>query len=166
MNKFVKKIKFCYNIIRRKEDYIMAGAISIITNFIHKINSTITVGCRESFCANVITQTIYIETQEHPKEDELIQNFVQEHFHITMDPFLIGLLHEVGHLMTYTAELDEQRTVMYALLSLTYDESEYEKYSQMYFQIPAELAATTWAVEYYKSHIEQCEAFLDELFMR
>lgn len=141
-------------------------ALSIIEKFIHSIDSTIEVDFNHNFCADISEYKIYIEDYEHPKEDELIQNFIQERFGIIIDPFLIGVLHEVGHLMTYEVELNEQRTIMYALLAYTYDETQYEQYSKAYFEIPAELAATTWAVEYYKNNTEHCEQFLNELFMR
>lgn len=144
----------------------MATALSIIEKFVHFIDSTIEVDFAHDFCADIAEYKIYIEDYAHPEEDKLIQTFVQERFGIQMEPFLIGLLHEIGHLMTYEAELDEQRTIMYALLTFAYDEGEHEKYSNIYFTIPAELAATTWAVEYYKNHTKQCEQFLDELFMR
>jgi len=144
----------------------MATALSIIEKFVHSIDSTIEVDFAHNFCADISEYKIYIEDYEHPEEDKLIQTFVKERFGIQMEPFLIGLLHEVGHLMTYEAELNEQRTIMYALLSLTYKENLHEEYSKVYFTIPAELAATTWAVEYYKNNTQQCEQFLDELFMR
>lgn len=144
----------------------MVTALSIIEKFVHSIDSTIEIGFAHNFCADISEYKIYIEDYAHPEEDKLIQDFVKEHFNIQMEPFLIGLLHEIGHLMTYEAELNEQRTIMYALLSLTYKEELHEKYSKTYFTIPAELAATTWAVEYYKNHTKQCELFLDELFMR
>ncbi len=144
----------------------MATALSIIEKFVHSIDSTIEVDFAYNFCADISEYKIYIEDYAHPEEDKLIQDFVKEYFNIQMEPFLIGLLHEIGHLMTYEAELNEQRTIMYALLSLAYEEKLHEKYSKIYFTIPAELAATTWAVEYYKNHTTQCEQFLNELFMR
>ena len=141
-------------------------ALSIIEKFVHSIDSTIEVGFNHNFCADISEYKIYIEDYEHPIEDKLIQNFIKEQFGIIIHPFLIGILHEIGHLMTYEAELDEQRTIMYALLAYIYDETQYEQYSEVYFKIPAELAATTWAVEYYKNNTKHCEHFLDELFMR
>ena len=144
----------------------MATALSIIEKFVHSIDSTIEVDFAHNFCADISEYKIYIEDYAHPEEDGLIQTFVQERFNIKMEPFLIGLLHEIGHLMTYESELNEQRTIMYVLLSLAYEEDLHEEYSKIYFTIPAELAATTWAVEYYKNHTKQCELFLDELFMR
>lgn len=141
-------------------------ALSIIKKFVNSIDSTIEVGFSHSFCADISEYKIYIEDYEHPEENRLIQNFIKEQFGIIINPFLIGILHEIGHLMTYEAELDEQRTIMYALLTYVYNETQYEEYSKAYFKIPAELAATTWAVEYYKNHTQQCEHFLDELFMR
>lgn len=144
----------------------MANALSIITNFIHSIDDTINVDFGENFCADICKHKIYIGISEHSQEDKLIQNFIQERFNILIDPFLIGVLHEVGHLITYEEELNEQRTIMYALISMQYEKKQHEEYAKLYFSIPAELAATTWAVEYYKNNMELCNQFLDELFMR
>ena len=82
-------------------------ALSIIEKFIHSIDSTIEVDFNHNFCADISEYKIYIEDYEHPKEDKLIQNFIKERFGIIIDPFLIGVLHEVGHLMTYEEELNE-----------------------------------------------------------
>jgi len=142
------------------------SALSIIEKFVHQIDSSIKIDFDDDFCADVVNKIVYIECKEHLEEDELIQNFVQKNFHVLMNPFLIGVLHEVGHIMTYDEQIDNERSILYALLTIGYDENEYEEYSKMYFSIPAEYEATTWAVNYYLNHIQDCENFLDELFCR
>lgn len=139
-------------------------AWSIITQFVHKIDSSIQIDFDDDFCADVVNKIIYIESKEHLREDELMQNFVQDNFNISMNPFLMGILHEVGHIMTYNEQKDDERSILYTLLTINYDEKKYEEYSKMYFSIPAEYEATKWAVKYYKTHQKECENFLNVLF--
>ena len=139
-------------------------AWSIITQFVHKIDSSIQIDFDDDFCADVVNKIIYIESKEHLREDELIQNFVQNNFNISMDPFLIGILHEIGHIMTYNEQKDDEKSILYALLTINYDEKEYEEYSKMYFSIPAEYEATKWAVNYYINHKDICDNFLITLY--
>ena len=142
----------------------MATALSIIKKFVNSIDSEIKVGFDNDFCVNLSEKKIYIEDYEHPENEKLIKNFVKNKFNITMDPFLIGVLHEVGHLITYDPQLDEERIVLQSLLSLCYDKTQHKKYAEAYYSIPAELAATAWAVQYYKDNKQHCEDFLKELF--
>ena len=96
--------------------------------------------------------------------DELIQRFIIEKFGVKMNPFLIGILHEIGHLMTYDEELDRDRSIQYFMLQLRYDESRLDEYSYMYFSIPSEFEATKWAVEFYLSNKEYCDDFIKEIY--
>ena len=139
-------------------------ALSIITQFVHKIDSSIQIDFDDDFCADVVNKIVYVESKEHIEEDRLIQEFVQEKFKVLMDPFLIGILHEVGHIMTYDEQKNDERSLLYALLAINYNEKEYEEYSKMYFSIPAEFEATKWAVNYYINHKKLCDNFLKELY--
>lgn len=141
-------------------------ALSIITQFVHKIDSSIQIDFDDDFCADVVNKIIYIESKEHIEEDRLIQEFVQEKFNVLIDPFLIGILHEVGHIMTYDEQKNDERSILYALLAINYNEKEYEEYSKMYFSIPAEFEATKWAVNYYINHKKLCDNFLNELYCK
>lgn len=141
-------------------------ALSIITQFVHKIDSSIQIDFDDDFCADVVNKIIYVESKEHIEEDRLIQEFVQEKFNVLIDPFLIGILHEVGHIMTYDEQKNDERSILYALLAIIYNEKEYEEYSKMYFSIPAEFEATKWAVNYYINHKKLCDNFLKELYCK
>ena len=139
-------------------------ALSIITEFVHTIDSSIQIDFDDDFCADMVNKVIYIESKEHSQEEELIQNFVQEKFNILMDPFLIGILHEVGHIMTYDEQKNDERSILYSLLAMGYNKEHYEEYSNMYFSIPAEFEATKWAVNYYTNNKNLCDNFLTELY--
>ena len=65
--------------------------------------------------------------------------------------------------MTYDECLDKDRSILYYMLQLNYDEQRIIEYSEMYFQIPSEFEATKWAVNYYLSHKKFCDNFLKEI---
>ena len=142
----------------------MTSALSIIQNFVQQIDSSINIDFYSDFCVDIQNKIIYIETVEHQKSEELIQNFVFEQFEIQIDPFLIGILHEIGHIITYNKQIDNERSALYSLLAIGYDEEYFEEYSNLYFRIPAEYKATEWAVNYYKQNKELCDNFLNELY--
>lgn len=142
------------------------SAYTIIKTFVNSIDSTIQIDFDKDFCVNVDEKIVYIECCEHKESNILIQNFVKENFEVIMHPFLIGLLHEIGHIFTFNDLLDDERTVQCILLHFLYKENNFKNYSYKYFSLPAEYEATAWAVNYYKTHTQQCEQFLDELFIR
>lgn len=136
---------------------------NFIKSFVNNIDSAIQIEFDKNFCVNIDEKIVYVECYEHEKNN-LIQDFVEENFNIIIDPFLIGLLHEIGHIFTFDILLDEERTIQYLLLQLLYEEDEFKTYSYKYFSLPAEYKATEWAVNYYKQHKELCDNFLNELY--
>lgn len=95
--------------------------------------------------------------------DRLICEFVLDKFGVSMHPFLLGLCHEIGHIKTYSEELDDERSVLYYMLQLNFKEENYEDYSRMYFSIPSEFAATEWAVKFYLANKEFCDNFVRQM---
>ena len=95
--------------------------------------------------------------------DKMMYDFVCEEFGVSVPPFLMGLLHEVGHVMTYDEQIDKERSILYYMLQLDFDSERYEEFTTMYFYIPSEYAATEYAVNYYLSHKEYCDNFLKEI---
>ena len=73
-----------------------------ITNFIHSIIPDVEVVYEDDeFCVNVEERILNVGINPDPEGDELIQDFVFEKFGVAMEPFLIGTLHEIGHIITY-----------------------------------------------------------------
>ena len=108
---------------------------------------------------------IYI-TFDHDKElDKMYDDFLYEQFGKRYNVFLMSLLHEVGHIMTYEDELEEGRDIIYGLLKLNYEEgkSDVAEYNHEYFLIPMEFEATSWGVWYYENHKEQCDELIKKL---
>ena len=135
-----------------------------VTQFIQSIIPDVEVEFEDDeFCVNIEERVINIGINPDPEGDRLIQEFVFNKFGVPMDSFLIGVLHEIGHIMTYDEEINSEGDMLYYLLRMNYDDMKYEDYSIMYFNIPSEYRATEWAVNYYLSHRDKCDKFCDEL---
>ena len=135
-----------------------------VFNFVHAINPNIKVRISyDEFYAMSADNLINICLKSEDFGDKVFDNFIQKRFGISINPFLMGILHEIGHVMTYDKYLDKDRSILYYMLQLNYDEQRIIEYSEMYFQIPSEFEATKWAVNYYLSHKEFCDNFLKEI---
>lgn len=133
-----------------------------ITNFIHSIVPDVKVIYEDNeFYVDLDERVINVGINPDPQGDELIQEFVFEKFGVAMDSFLIGILHEIGHLMTYDEQRNVEGNFLYLMLQMSYSPYKFKEYSYKYFSIPSEFAATTWAVEYYVAHQEECDEFTD-----
>jgi hypothetical protein len=131
--------------------------------FVKSIDPEIVVTFKEDeFYA--ISQSKIINLTFKPDEyDSLYDDFLMDRFGISMNPFLSGMLHEIGHIMTFDRQLDRERSIIYYLLDLDFEVERFRDFTNMYFAIPSEFEATKWGVEYYLSHKEQCDNFLKEI---
>lgn len=81
---------------------------------------------------------------------------------VTIDTFLISLLHEVGHAETWD-ELEEDdiaysnnmKDFIKKELEADVSEARRRELHFKYFNLPDEIAATTWAIEYIKDNAKQ-----------
>lgn len=115
----------------------------------------------DEFWVDVEDQVINIGMNTNPEGNRLIQEFVFNEFGVAMHSFIIGVLHEIGHILTYDKQIYEEGTMMYLMLQMNYDERHLDEYSLMYFNIPNEYRATEWAVNYYLAFQEECDEFAD-----
>lgn len=135
-----------------------------VRKFVHSINSDIKVRISyDEFYAECGNNLINVCLGRNEAEDQIFDDFVQRRFGIAVNPFLMGILHEVAHIMTFDEYLDHDRSIIYYMLQINFKEERWKEYSDMYFQIPSEFEATKWAVNYYLSHKEFCDNFLKEI---
>ena len=146
-------------------DFVPRHSIYDITReFVRSINPEITTIFEgDDFCAwskeKIINVTFHLG---HPFE-HVYDTFVYRTFNISIHPFLTGVLHEIGHVMTFDEQLDRERSILYKLLDIDFDIARADDFATMYFNIPSEFEATRWAVNYYLSHKEHCDNFLKEI---
>lgn len=136
----------------------------LIKELVHSIDPEIKVQMSgDEFYCIISEKLINVPFISNPEGDRLFCEFVFDRFGVNVNPYLIGILHEVFHIVTYDKNLDKDRDILYFMLQLDFDESRYEEFTRMYFSIPSEFAATEGAVNYYLSHKELCDNFLKEI---
>ena len=145
-------------------DFIPRHSIYDITRkFVRSIDPTITTTfIRNDFCAFISQKIINLTFDKDDCFDNMFDEFIQKHFGVSINPFLMGMLHEIGHIMTYNPQLAYERIIIYELLKIDFEFERFHDFTNMYFAIPSEFEATRWGVEYYLSHKEPCDHFLKE----
>lgn len=137
---------------------------ALIKAFVKTIDPEIKVKLsNDEFYCLIDEKLVNVPFTSDDEGDRLICEFVLDKFGVSMHPFLLGLCHEIGHIKTYSEELDDERSVLYYMLQLNFKEENYEDYSRMYFSIPSEFAATEWAVKFYLANKEFCDNFVRQM---
>lgn len=137
----------------------------LISDFVYSIMPEAEVIFEEDeFWVDIENKTINIGVNPDPEGDKLIKEFVFNEFGVVMNPLLIGILHEIFHIITYDEKRNAEGEMLYFLLQMKYKEDKHKEYSEEYFRIPSEYAATKAAVEYYLTFKEECDAFMDMLY--
>jgi len=136
----------------------------LIKEFVHSIDPEIKVHMSgDEFYCIISEKLINVPFVSDSEGDRLFNEFVIDRFGKSINPYLMGICHEVGHIMTFDPNLDKDRDILYFMLQLDYTDERYEEFTNMYFSIPSEVAATEWAVNYYLSHKEQCDNLIKEI---
>lgn len=135
----------------------------ITRDFVHSIDPEITTTFLEDEFYAICSEKVINLTFMPNEYDSIYDAFVRDRFGISINSFLMGCLHECGHLMTFDETLDRERSIIYYLLDLDFEVERFRDFTNMYFAIPSEFEATRWGVEYYLSHKEQCDNFIKEI---
>lgn len=130
-----------------------------IKKFVKNIDENIKVKFAKAFECDIEENTIFIETKRNKANERLFKKWYEKYFNEKLSKknlFYISLLHEIGHLMTYTKELDTERDDQYSLIGtkLMFGLISQEQANNEYFIIPMELKATEWARNYLKNYIK------------
>ena len=134
---------------------------SIIQQFIQKnIDEYIEVSSDcECFECDLEEEIIYIPIEANKEDTDMFMRFIeQEYKEYELNPTVIGILHEVGHIMMYDEDLDKAREIAVLRMRLNFNNSDIslEEYNFNYFKLPAELNATNWAIDFYRNNREKC----------
>lgn len=135
-----------------------------IYNFIKEINSNYKVKFqKEETEVDIPETTIYIGKQSD-KESEW--DFIKFANQINpnckyINPFLLTILHEIGHIKTWNQKDDDERSAINTALEIAYNKKliKYKTYCNMYFNIPLERKATEWAINFALSHLDLIDKY-------
>ena len=137
--------------------------ITLIREFVKTIDEYIEVENDNRFCVDIEEEIIYIPYELNEEEDRIWSQFLKQEFNVDFNPYLMSVLHEIGHIVTYTEDLNEERNVIYFLLQMKYEEDNFEEFNREYFNIPMEYHATEWAINYYRNHEVECNNIICKL---
>lgn len=136
----------------------------LIKEFVQSIDPEIKVHMSDDeFYCIISEKLINVPFVSDSEGDRLFDEFVMNRFGVSINPYLMGILHEVFHIATYDENLDKDRDILYFMLQLDFKEECYEEFTRMYFSIPSEFEATKGAVNYYLTHKDYCDNFIKQL---
>jgi hypothetical protein len=140
--------------------------IKIIQNFVNEIDNNIKVKKSKVFECEIEKNQIFVSDKNYTKDTELFMKWLEtlkEYQPINF--ILISILHEIGHIETYTEELEEERNKMYSMYSFLNKQGimSTEELNNLYFEIPDEKNATLWGLNYYVNNKEKCNKLLQDL---
>jgi len=120
--------------------------------------------CTNEYSYNFEKEEVTFKVIEGSVEDLWFIEFIKERFNYDVKyPFIISLLHEVGHKNTfdelgeiaYDFCLNEKKRISEEMLTADYNQS--KKLEWEYFSLPDEILATNWAIEYAKTHEKEIQ---------
>ena len=128
--------------------------------------------CSNEYAYYRNSERITFKLTEDTLEDRWFMEFVKERFNFDVKyPFIFSLLHEVGHHMTdddlddITYHFCESEKMFIDEEMQTADMRKSKDLEWKYFGLPDEILATTWAVDYMKSHPRKVERMWNEILV-
>ena len=126
-----------------------------LKKYLKNIDNEIKIKFGKCFECDTENKIVWIPLKDNKTEAQMFKNWYEKYFNEKLtnkDLVHISALHEVGHIMTWTQELENERAEMYGLMQVahTYQLMSTEELNNEYFEIPMELIATQWGRKYYK----------------
>lgn len=114
--------------------------------------------CGTEYTYSFVDNEITFKITEGTIEDIWFQEFIKERFNIEGESFLLSILHEVGHSIAneeiegaiYDFCLSEKSRISAEMQDA--DEIRSKELEWEYFNLPDEIMATQWAVNWIKEH--------------
>ena len=125
-----------------------------LKKYIKNIDSEIKIKFGKYFECDTDRKIVWLALKDNKQDSEMFKTWYEKYFNEKLtkkDLLYISALHEVGHIMTWTQELEDERTEMYGLMKVAhnYQLMSTQELNNQYFEIPMELIATQWGREYY-----------------
>lgn len=136
--------------------------MKIIKNFIQTIDKDLKVRKSKMFLCDIYGKKVYVCENREPRDFE---EWLATKIDFKPNWFVISLLHEIGHIMTNSEELEKEKDVLYSLYLFMYRNGEIDTkaVNYKYFEIPMEYNATMWGVEFYRNNFTLCETLAEML---
>lgn len=127
-----------------------------LKKYIKNIDKKIKVKFGKSFECNTDKKIVWLPLKDNREDAEMFRKWYEKYFNEKLtekDLVYISALHEVGHIITWTQELETERIQQYSLMQVAhqYKLMSTEDLNKNYFEIPMELIATKWGRNYYRN---------------
>lgn len=127
-----------------------------LKKYIKSINKNIKVKFGKCFECDTDRKIVWLALKDNRLDSEMFKAWYEKHFNETLtnkDLLYISALHEVGHIMTWTQELEDERTEKYGIMKIAhqFELMSTEELNKQYFEIPMELIATRWGRNFYEN---------------
>ena len=132
--------------------------IKNIQKFIDIIDSDIKIYKGSCYSVDIYEEQIFLGNKRFDRVSQTFMEHWEEKIVCPMNWCVLSILHEVGHIMTDTEEVQDNRTQLDNIYSFMYQENilTEQEYFHSYFNIPAEKMATLWGIDYYTRNQKQC----------
>lgn len=126
-----------------------------LRKYIKSIDKNIKVRLGRAFECDTERKIVWLASKDCGQDGAMFKAWYEKYFNETLtdkDLLYISILHEVGHIMTWTQELDDERAEMYSVLQIAQacQLMSIQELNEQYFEIPMELIATKWGRAYYR----------------
>ena len=135
-----------------------------IKDFLREVNPAVKVHFQDyELEVNIYEETVYVGQSIDKRADKYFMEYIE-----SLNPeakninsTLLSLLHELGHIETWTEKEANDKDFIFGVLEYAYqdidvfeDEEILKDYCFKYFNIPLERSATEWAIDFALSHKE------------
>lgn len=149
-----------------------------IIKMINEIDGTIDIVIEKDFAGKGLTcepmeSVIYLGMRNTPQEQKAFNDFVNElepNFYnkYKINPFILAILHEIGHIMTHEEEQEKEYNFNVNLLCELEDNGFLTTEQQTYFytRLTLEKWATEWAIDFVKENIGFLSNYQNKIIKR
>ena len=125
----------------------------------------------DEYAYDFASETVSFKIFENGMEDKFFTDFIRERFDYECPfPFVLSILHEIGHHKAndeiegaiYDFCIAEKERIATAIEScISWDDVQFYEYQ--YFNLPDEIMATQWAVNYAKKHPKKIKVMWENM---
>lgn len=144
-----------------KRNHFTKKDIDFLQSFVELIDNEIEIFKGHCFEVDMDLKEIYLGSKRYDRISQFfMKHWENEIAETPMNWCILSLLHEIGHIMTTTDELENNRQELDSMYSFMYREGVIteNEYFTSYFDIPAERKATEWGIDFYKKNQNLCNA--------
>lgn len=142
-----------------KRNHFNKTDIKLVQDFVNTIDKDIVIKKGRRFEVDVTEEEIFLGNKRFDRVSQLLMSWLYSKTKVNVNWLVLSILHEVGHIMTDTEELQDQRETLNAIYSFMYEQEVITEteYFISYFEIPAEYNATMWGLNYYLNNSQKCQ---------